>query len=58
MEIACPYCGETIEIDIDEGGGPTQRYVQDCAVCCRPIELAVDETEDGAWSVSASRGDD
>jgi sarcosine oxidase delta subunit len=58
MEVTCPYCGESIEIEIDEGGGPTQRYVEDCSVCCRPIELAVDETEDGEWSVSATRSDD
>ena len=58
MEVSCPYCGEAIEIDVDEGGGPTQRYVEDCSVCCRPIEIAVDESEDGEWSVSAARADD
>ena len=57
-EIVCPYCGETVAIEVDEGGGPTQRYVQDCAVCCRPIELAVDETEEGGFTVRATRSDE
>jgi hypothetical protein len=58
MDIVCPYCGETIVISIDEGGGPTQRYVEDCSVCCRPIELAIDEGEDGEIVASATRADD
>jgi cysteine-rich CPXCG protein len=58
MEIVCPYCGETIAVFIDEGGGPIQRYVEDCSVCCRPIELSVDETENGDFSIVAVRGDE
>jgi len=58
MEIVCPYCGETIAVFIDEGGGPMQRYVEDCSVCCRPIELSVDETENGDFSIVAVRGDE
>ena len=58
MEIVCPYCGETITVYIDEGGGPAQRYVEDCSVCCRPIELSVDETEDGDRSIAAARADE
>ena len=57
-EIVCPYCGETIAVFIDEGGGPMQRYVEDCSVCCRPIELSVDETENGDFSIVAVRGDE
>ncbi|MEO8193305.1 MAG: CPXCG motif-containing cysteine-rich protein [Gemmatimonadales bacterium] len=32
----CPYCGETVEITVDPGGGPAQEYVEDCEVCCQP----------------------
>ncbi len=56
-EVVCPYCGEVISVSVDEGGGPTQRYVEDCTVCCRPIELAVDETEEGDFAVVPSRTD-
>jgi hypothetical protein len=56
-EVVCPYCGEVISVSVDAGGGPTQRYVEDCTVCCRPIELAVDETEEGDFTVVPSRTD-
>lgn len=36
---ACPYCGEPIDLEIDETGGPEQHYIEDCSVCCRPIEV-------------------
>lgn len=39
--IACPYCGETITILVDESAG-AQQYIEDCQVCCRPIEVSVD----------------
>ena len=58
MEVVCPYCGETITIAVDEGGGPTQRYIEDCSVCCRPIEISIDEQEDGGFGVVATRADD
>jgi len=56
-EVVCPYCGEVISVSVDEGGGRTQRYLEDCTVCCRPIELAVDETEEGDLTVVPSRTD-
>lgn len=36
--IACPHCGETIDIHIDLSG-PDQDDVQDCSVCCSPIHV-------------------
>ncbi len=38
--IDCPYCGESIEILIDPSV-PSQRYVEDCQVCCRPMVMQV-----------------
>lgn len=38
--IACPYCGEAIELIIDDSVDH-QSYVEDCSVCCRPIEIEV-----------------
>jgi hypothetical protein len=58
FEVVCPYCGETIPVQVDEGGGATQRYVEDCSVCCRPIEMVVEESEEGGVSVSALRADE
>ena len=39
-QIPCPYCGETIEILID-GSQEQQQYIEDCSVCCQPINFAV-----------------
>jgi len=41
--ISCPYCGELIELLIDDSASE-QDYFEDCAVCCRPIriQLSVD----------------
>jgi hypothetical protein len=36
--VSCPYCGETIVLDVEAANLP-QRYVEDCPVCCRPIEI-------------------
>ena len=41
--ITCPYCGETVTVMIDCSAGD-QRYVEDCFVCCQPIELSVTVT--------------
>ena len=50
--VDCPFCGEPITILVDVSGG-TQSYVEDCEVCCRPMNIAV-EAEDGElYSVSA-----
>jgi len=37
---ACPWCGEPNWFEIDPGEAG-QRVIQDCAVCCRPIEIRV-----------------
>ena len=38
--IMCPHCGESIEIVVDLSE-PEQTYIEDCSVCCRPIEIRV-----------------
>lgn len=38
--IQCPYCGESIDIVLDTSV-PHQEYIEDCSVCCRPIEMDV-----------------
>jgi hypothetical protein len=36
----CPYCGEPIELLV-EPGPDGQHYIEDCQVCCRPIQVHV-----------------
>ncbi|MEM9694069.1 MAG: CPXCG motif-containing cysteine-rich protein [Myxococcota bacterium] len=35
-ESTCPYCFEKVEVWVDASAGSSQRYVEDCPVCCRP----------------------
>ena len=49
-QINCPYCGEMIEIFID-ASVPQQRYIEDCQVCCRPINLDVTLEHNGEATV-------
>lgn len=49
----CSACGEEIIIPIDASAGSSQRYVEDCPVCCRPNVIHLELDEDGgarAWA--------
>jgi len=54
----CPYCGEPFETEVDCFGGSCD-YIEDCPVCCRPIEfhLEVGLDEESA-SLTTRRDDD
>ena len=43
--IECPYCGEQIDLVIDDSV-EHQQYVEDCSVCCRPINVDVSIASD------------
>ena len=45
--IHCPYCGEGFETSVDVSSG-AQAYVEDCAVCCRPIVFTL-QTDGQEW---------
>jgi transcription elongation factor Elf1 len=42
----CPYCGEEISMVLDLSVR-RQTYVEDCEVCCKPIEVSY-SVEDGS----------
>ena len=53
--VDCPYCGEAITIVVDTSIDE-QEYVEDCSVCCRPIEFSV-KCEDGeVTEIEAEKG--
>jgi hypothetical protein len=56
--VSCPYCGEEIELAIDPGGGAAQEYIEDCEVCCRPLQLSVVWDADGTAHIEAGTDDD
>jgi len=41
----CPHCAERISMLLDLSAG-YQRYIEDCEVCCSPIEIRY-QAEDG-----------
>ena len=38
--VGCPYCGENIDVVID-CSEISQEYIEDCQVCCRPINFYI-----------------
>lgn len=56
--VTCPNCGEENELAVDPGGGAVQQYIEDCEICCRPMQLTVTWDDDGVASVHAVSDDD
>ena len=54
VPVQCPYCGETFETAVDLSAGSFQ-YVEDCQVCCQPIELT-GEVDDGGRLTAFTAG--
>jgi hypothetical protein len=42
----CPYCWEQISVLVDPSV-PQQSYIEDCEVCCRPIQFDIHVDEGG-----------
>jgi hypothetical protein len=40
--VTCPYCGEAVDLDVDPIGPPSEQYIEDCSVCCRPCVVRVE----------------
>jgi len=49
--VVCPFCGETISVLLDLSAG-SQSYVEDCPVCCRPMDVSFEVDDDGRLSMS------
>ncbi len=57
VDIACPYCGEWITLVLDASAG-AQQYIEDCQVCCRPMQVSVDWDEDDEVQLSVRAEND
>lgn len=55
-QVQCPYCGESIELELDSSAGE-HGCIEDCSVCCRPIEVRLFAQGD-EWRVEVQREDD
>jgi uncharacterized Zn finger protein len=49
--VNCPYCGESIEVLIDQEEAG-QQYIEDCQVCCKPITFSISTSMNGDLSIS------
>ena len=47
VAVRCPYCGERLQTRVDLTADEPA-YVEDCEVCCRPIEFQIEREEGGA----------
>jgi hypothetical protein len=57
VPVQCPFCGEAIAAEVDGSAG-SHRYIEDCPVCCRPIEFQAEFDADGALTLLQARRDD
>ncbi len=55
--VNCPYCGEPLEITVDASVG-RQDYIEDCQVCCRPIQFRIRVSADGTPSIDVRSEDE
>lgn len=46
VPIRCPYCWERYETQVDLSAGSFS-HVEDCQVCCQPIELSCEVDAEG-----------
>lgn len=51
--ILCPYCGEYVGVLVDHSV-PHQNYIEDCQVCCRPINFRIAVDLDGGVDILAT----
>ena len=57
VTIDCPYCGAQFSALIDYSAGECD-YIEDCAMCCQPIEFHLRERGDDRLQLSVTRGDE
>jgi hypothetical protein len=55
--VHCPYCGEGFDTSADASAGPCN-YVEDCQVCCQPIEMELRVDADGNFAELVPRRGD
>ncbi len=52
VPVLCPYCWQDITLLID-ASVESQAYVEDCEVCCRPIDFDIEVDDEGQARVQA-----
>ena len=57
LMVGCPYCGTSIELEVDTTSG-NQAYIEDCHICCSPINFSISISADGIAQVDARTDDE
>jgi hypothetical protein len=57
VDVTCPYCSARLTLLLDLTAAPSD-YIEDCAVCCAPIEVMLRLDEDSQPQLWLKRGDD
>lgn len=55
--IMCPYCGEFFTVIVD-CSVEEQEYIEDCEVCCRPIQFHLRVTDPDHYELTAHSEDE
>jgi hypothetical protein len=53
----CPYCFQSISMVFESLYG-AQEYIEDCEVCCHPIQVSYQTDDERVVSFEAKRLDD
>ena len=51
----CAFCGEENDVLVDSSGARTQRFTEDCQVCCRPNLLSITIQRDNSVEIAVER---
>ena len=54
---SCPYCWSSVSITVETNSG-SQQYIEDCEVCCQPIEIQYKVLNGEICQFNVSRGND
>jgi hypothetical protein len=54
IRISCPYCAQSMEVVLDLSGG-SQSYVEDCQICCQPMQISFDVDDDRLQGLQVDR---
>jgi hypothetical protein len=57
VDVQCPYCGEWFEALVDTSAGD-QAYIEDCEICCRPIQFHVRARDGELLGIEVRRDDE
>lgn len=58
IDTTCPSCGEPVTLVIDVSAGRRQTYVEDCWVCCKPMQVVILVGARGAVDVEVTSADE